>query len=181
MIFLSKWPGHKFFAIGQQVEPMPMGPPKVLHPGYVCRFKLQGLADWEYEAAKKAFTFSGMVTEEDGTPIDPIPQRVSTFNTEWVPEQFRSEVEQVMLKNVGPDFILAEKPREPIPWPTYDQVRGGGRGITTAAAIAERVTDLGLNPERVIAYERENQNRSDVIKALEQISAAVEDEEIVAA
>ena len=71
------------------------------------------------------------------------------------------------------DHILAEKPKVAAPWPSYDSEK--------PATIAQKVKDLGFDPEAVISYERENKARSSVIEALEALSADGAEEELVVA
>ena len=125
--------------------------------------------------------------EDEVTPIDPI-NRLSVYDTDfnadqlgWNPE-LKKRVEDSLLSRQGIDFILAEAPVVPPPWPNYDRlVTGHGRSIEIVARkIVERVEEDGYDVDLVIAYERANANRDEVIVALEkfrekqEIDAAVE-------
>lgn len=183
MRFVAESAGYRLVAIGTDYEVLASGRGRINAPGYTVEFKQGELTDYERKVARERLSFRGVPTEVDGTPIDPTLTRASAFDTEWVPERIRPQVESALLSN--PDFnrayILVEKVKAAKPWPKYDETRGGGRGVSTAQVIAERVSELGLNAEEVIQYERENKNRADVIEALEALGAPAEEETLVVA
>lgn len=85
---------------------------------------------------------------------------------EWTPEE-RESVEAVLDKLARDQPYLLQKvdlsrPPLPAPWPTYDQ--------TAEKEIVQFAVTLGLVAE-ALAYERENENRESITKALE---AAIE-------
>lgn len=159
-----------------------------------CEFDLWGsLNQWEVEAANDRFINTGLNLELDGhTTIDAM-DRYSVFDTnraqeEWdLTDEERLELEDFLQSEqktrggYGTYFIRVDAPALAPPWPTYDSFRGV-RGAPTGARIAERVLEDGYDVERVLAYERANANRFDVIEALEAIGTEpVEDELIVLA
>lgn len=69
--------------------------------------------------------------------------------------------------DVGERFlIVAEELVDEPPWPKYDELRGRGQ-YNTAEAIRQKVKEDGYDVNEVIAYEKRNARREDVIKALE--------------
>lgn len=97
------------------------------------------------------------------------------------------EVEEIVRRvdEVAHAAIRCEPPRLKAPWPAYDKlVAQGQRTIDKVAAkIAEKVQEDGYSPHEVVAYERQNLNREQVIAALEALLEPVEEatETIVAA
>lgn len=140
----------------------------------VANFVAGDLTPWEKEAALKHFSFAGMPVEEDMmTPVDP-SSRLSSFDTTtqgWSPED-QEYAEKALLESQahGPDYLHVETPKRPAPWAGYDKLRAANK-------IVELVEATGSDPEYVLAYERENENRDAVIAALEKLLAPVEDEE----
>lgn len=185
MRFISPYSRYKLIIISQQTELMSSGQQRVIAPGFIAEFREGDVRMWEADYAREHLTFRGTVTEEGSErPIDPVPGRVGSYDTAHIQnEELRKEVEEKMLAHHdhGRDFYMVEKPARPAPWPTYDAMTGGGRGKTTAKVLAEQVMELGLNPEDVVLYERENQNRTEVIEALEALLVKEDAEEFISA
>lgn len=161
-----------------------------------CRFdgyRYGPPTDAEVREAAKRLKFTGMGTELDEiTPIS-IASQLSVFDTdvaaeqrEWTPEQ-KAYIEKKLLENRdhGQKYFLVERERTARPWPKYDELLPVGRRTVgmVAEKIAEVTRDLGLDVASVVAYERENLNRPEVIAALEAIdsSVSVDDEITVSA
>src|SRR5262249_38545665 len=125
----------------------------------------------------KHFKFNGMPVEEDLlTPVDPT-YRLSGFDTTiqgWGDEE-REELEQRLADaSVSGDYIIIETPKRPAPWPGYDKLK-------SAAKIADLTQATGSDVEGVLAYERENLNRPEVIEAVQALVPEEEDEVVVQA
>ena len=182
MRFISPYSAYRIIAKHQEVELLASGQPRVIAPGFTCEFRPDA-TDWERDVARETFSFTGAVTDEGGRDLDPIT-RVSSFDSSVIKNDvLRKEIEKRLLESdaYGHDYVMVEKPSLPPPWPTYDKTKGGGRGLTTAAVIAAKVEEDGHDVEATIAYERSNQNRSDVIEALEALTKVEEEEPLVAA
>jgi hypothetical protein len=191
MRFVSKIRKYQICFQRDIIEHFATGESRVIQPLLNCEFDLFGsMRPYEIAAAREAFINRGLPLEADGiTTIDPL-YRFSVFDTEEfqkhhrLTDEKRVELEQFLLNNFayGTYYIMVEEPRVPAPWPTYDTVRGV-KGSPTALRIAEKVREDGFPVEDVIAYERQNQNRQDVIDALEalKVEEAVEDESVVLA
>lgn len=187
MRFISLHTGLRLIVEYQSVEILANGMNRVTAPGFTAEFRAGDVCSWEEDAARQSFTFLGTVTEEGSErPIDPIPSRVGSFDTAKIRDaKLRSGVEQKMLAHPdhGRDFLMVEKPQLAAPWPNYDKVKGGGAGRTTAKVISEQVQELGLDPADVMAYERDNANREEVLAALSKLEKLLEpvEEELVIA
>lgn len=98
----------------------------------------------------------------------------------WTDEQ-REAVEEKLI-TLG--YVQVEPERLAAPWPAYDKLVAHGRRTIEMVAekIAEKVTEDGYSPHAVIAYERENLNRPQVIAALEALISGgdTEDEPLLA-
>lgn len=105
------------------------------------------------------------------------PERAFSFyDTEKMcSAEIRPQVEAYLLRLAsGNDVYLYEPEKLKAPWPTYDQIvtKAGFSRQNRADKIAATVTDLGLNPVEVIAYERENVNDELAVRKLEELVAA---------
>ena len=148
-------------------------------------FASLGVSQAHYDFAVKNFPFRGLGVDPDTD--EPVSKwsRIGVLDTDhvagvrgWTAER-KAEVERIVLAN--PDHGTLYKMFEPEPatppWPTYDDMRGGGRGHTTAQAIAEFAVAGGYKLEDVVAFERQGRNREDVIAALEAKLAATDETE----
>lgn len=140
------------------------------------------LTDWEEEKARRLFAYKTPKTLADGvTVVDPVRENASIFNTEWVPEQHRDHVEKFLLTFEDRDrnYFLSETPPAVRPWPAYDEVVTA-QGKTTRWVVDTIVTTVGqtgVDPAQVLAYERENLNRPEVVDALEELIGRVEEDD----
>lgn len=136
----------------------------------------------EREKAGRQFGFLGVADGE----TEP-NRRISGYDTE---EQAKlnlwdaathQEVVRMLDKDTGPDYFRVEQTRLEKPWPLYDDLEATGRrtNVMVAEKIVQTVEMLGLNPETIIAYEKENRNRAEVIEALQPAPVPVEDETIL--
>ncbi len=166
MRFLSKYPKFRLMPIGDLTEPLANGAYRTLKQGIKAEFHQEALQPWEEELARTQFAFTGIMQEQDGTPVDPI-FRVSVWDTDeeaerynWDPD-LKSQVEENMMASLGygVDFVAVTKPAVPKPWPSYDDFK-------TADEIAAFVATAGIDPQAVLDYEQSNLNRPAVIKAL---------------
>lgn len=155
-----------------QFDPILYGPPSI----------------YERETAEKTMVFQGVAQEMDEvTPVS-LQARIGVFDTEvaqqlrgWSDEQ-REWIEQKLIGSgdLGSQFILVEQARAPKPWPKYDELRAVGRRTVkdVAEKIAAMTQDLGIDPADVVAYERENANRPEVLEALAAVGVEVVEDEI---
>lgn len=144
----------------------------------VLEFQQGAVQAHEIDAAQAHFRHLGV---PEG--LDPI-YRLSAFDTQWAAKDFhwndetREFVEGFLDSSVsnGVDFIKVEAPRAPAPWPNYDRVKD-------IKKLLAKVEEDGYEIDAVVAYERENQNRAEVIELLETLAATTndtDDDEVVA-
>lgn len=176
LTFLSKSAKYQIGAIKEKTLPLADGTRQLLEPGYIVQFRrMRALQPWEEDLARATFQFRGTnTTEDEVTLIDPVLQRVSVFETGWVPEEIRDRVEKILLEHPqrGHDFVLAERPKLTPPWPRYDDLTAQGRRTVEMVAekIVEKVRDDGYDPVQVAEYERQTLNRPEVLEALERLA-----------
>jgi DNA-binding transcriptional MerR regulator len=142
----------------------------------IANFDKTGLLDYEIEAALENLTFTGI---PDG--VNPLT-RVSTFDTEAYCEsrygddkelseterehkaEMQEKIDQRLRKLQARhpnEFIIVEAPRHETPWSNYDE-----QDVETILKLQEQT---GISPEKVRLYELENQNRPEVIEAMERL------------
>lgn len=179
MRFISPYRQYQLVAVHENVELLASGQPRVIAPGYVCEWTPFDVTDWERDAARRTFTYKGAVMDSSGRHLDPIDEehRVSVFDTAKISDdKLRARVEKALLENSanGRDYVLVEQPKVEAPWPSYDNivVHGQRKIEHVAAKIAEKVAEDGYDPAEVVAYERQNLNRPEVIEAVEALTAS---------
>jgi hypothetical protein len=125
-------------------------------------------------------SFGALAGNEDDT-IDGVPTvafdprfRIGFFETDEVEQEHRATYERVLdLLASAPTSngiykFVAE--RTPAPWPAYDKLvtKAGVSKADVVRKIVAKIEDDGYNPIQVIAYERENLNREDVVRGIEE-------------
>jgi hypothetical protein len=144
----------------------------VLQKPVIANFQQGGLLDHEIGDALEYFNFSGL---PDG--VNPLT-RVASFDTEAYVEQFpekakgdkpgRSEMlvqiddrlRELQARHPN-EFIIVEQPQSPRPWPSYD--------TDDAEFIVRFQERLQVDPQVVRLYEVENQNRDEIVSAMEKL------------
>lgn len=137
---------------------------QIISKPVVADFEQGGLLDHEIEAALEFFNFSGV---PEG--INPLT-RISFFDTEAYAERFPPENRAEVLEKIDSrlrdlqtrhpsEFIIVEHPTALAPWPSYDQ--------DSVEDILEFQTRLQISPEKVRIYELENENRSEIVLAMQ--------------
>lgn len=145
----------------------PRGPEQVeSRAPYIALFSQGGVTPNEVDLALERFQFKGLSERENPA------RRISVYDTDerahlegWTPE-FKAEVEQALLKGQNADYFLVEQPKVAIPWNAYD--------TADVEDIVPTAKLIGVSLDHVLAYERENGNRPEVIAELEADSAEVE-------
>jgi hypothetical protein len=140
---------------------------------YIAQFSGDLITNDDLDFARRVFEEGGFIngrtTLLDEVTLTPIISRVSVYDTDeealrekWDPK-FKEMVEEFLLERSvnHPDFRPIEEARVEPPWPTYDSFRG------TPAKLVEKIAADGYRPEVALTYERQNQNRAEVISALE--------------
>lgn len=137
--------------------------------------------DEDVALAKSVFKFRGLAIYENGQPVDPT-YRISVFDSEiakmqngWTDEEESLVVEG--LRNNGPigQMYVERLPvAASVPWNGYDE-------LTDVTRIVDLAVGTNADLDAVAKYERENQNRSDVLEALEAAGVAGAETIIVSA
>lgn len=136
--------------------------------GLEAQFEGRGLTAYEQEVAIRELTHKGLPEDRD-TRVDVSPlSRLSVYDSEKAQRELgfsdeeREIIEQTLLNSLenGKAYVHVPTPARPEPWPGYDTLS------------AEQIID-GLNTglvqvelDDVIAYERENENRIEILEAL---------------
>jgi len=138
----------------------------------VCQFEHFAVEPHEAEAALESFTFKGL--PEGVNPLTTL----GVFDTELyqkavgLNDEARELIEEKLRQKSdaqdGRYFIVVDAPRAPKPWPSYDD-----DPEEDILLIADRIS---FDREKILQYEKENQNRESLIVAL---SAEKEEEEAV--
>lgn len=169
--FVSPYTAFRLRVIAEDGVQLPNGLFNTTRPSFFAQFRGGDFTDYEKALAYERFgqiMRSGSRMEADMVTPASTDWRIGTFDTATIPDpDLRAEVEQRMLKKLDEPgmaqfFALAEKPKVAKPWPKYDEIK-------SAKAIVDTVNALGLNREDVAAYERDNQNRKEVLEALGQV------------
>jgi hypothetical protein len=146
----------------------------------LAQFARGGLTEWEQLEALELFDFSGL---PDG--VNPLT-RVSVFDTEGYVQRFPKEEREAALAKIDArleelaerfpsEFRIVAKPRQIAPWPTFDntpledEVSDETGEVTPGILTLQKVS--GWSPEQIRLYEVENQNRPEVIAAMEALEA----------
>jgi len=166
-----------------------------VRPMLDCKFSNHlSLTPWEMEAAKTFRFYGGVVEADEVTPVTPL-RLVSVFDTDvfasqnQLDDETKEKLESHLLNRPehGIDYMRVVAPKIAAPWPAYDDIRSGG-AKTTAEKVLEQVIALGFDRDRerleqIIAYERQNLNRGEIVIALEilLVEPEVEVEDLVSA
>lgn len=149
-------------------------------PGYMVQFRLGGLSPWELDAANKRWASTYHRTPRGGK----VENNFGFWDSEneqrllgWT-DDFRELVEDRIKSSAsfGSQVFAIDRPRQMAPWPNYPKltVQGARTVDKVAESIRDTVDTLGLDPSIVIAYERENENRHEVIAALDEMTQEYE-------
>lgn len=153
-------------------------------PNINVQFVDHDVTDDEIKYAAEAFSgINGRKLLRDEVTMEPLRNRMSGFDTDWpdnvreweeLDEQFGKEpgyhkrlVEEKLLSRSGPDtdILLVQEVRVPAPWPRYNDFAG------TFEELAQRVVDDGYDLAQVLAYERQNLNRRELVELYETMLA----------
>lgn len=154
---------------------------RVVEKGLEAQFDQRGLTDFEKETAAKQLSFHGLPENKETGQNVPGTSRLSLFDSakvakekRWTPAEEALVVETLRESDrYGLDYIEVAQPKRPAPWNGYDK-------LTDIEQIVDLTVATETNVADVIAYERENENREDLIAELEQLgSTDPADDEVV--
>jgi hypothetical protein len=153
---------------------------RVIQKSLEAQFDPRGLTDFEKETAAQTLSFHGLPKDsETDSDVSPM-SRLSLFDSEeaqkhyrWTDEEHDLVVDTLRTSDRnGLDFIEVSAPKRPAPWNGYDK-------LTDAKQIVELTLATETPVENVLAYERENEDREDVIAALEEIHEPSDDAVVI--
>ena len=170
MRFVSKYAKYAVQVRPQLTEAYASGATKIVQEQLVAHFSIQAATGEERALARQVFSFNGFYQEEDWVTIVEPDYRISAFDSliaqhelRWTDDE-RVAVEEALIREAEQHpqdlFVIAAK-RAAIPWPTYDEYKG------TPAQLCKKIEEDGYSFVDVLGYERENQNRPEVISKLE--------------
>jgi hypothetical protein len=171
MRFIAKYAKYAVQIRPQIIEAYATGHTKVVQPQIVAQFSLNLVDGDERALARQMWSFNGFYQEEDMVSIVAPDYRISAFDSrlaqaenDWTDEE-RELVETVLSRTAErfpQDLIVIEEKRVAIPWPTYDTFPG------EVDELLLKIEADGFALTDILAYEQENQNRPEVIAALEE-------------
>lgn len=170
--FISRYGAPSVGIRHQITEHYGTGKQKVLQSRIDANFQHHLVTDADFAVALATFQFPGLPEDFDTNSNISPRFRVSLWDSEWARENegFTDEEIDLIIETLrrdpgyGTDFIELTKAPSKAPFPTYDELQD-------LEKILEIVRVAGLDPEAVIAYEEENQNRAAVVNALRGVEA----------
>lgn len=133
-----------------------------------AKFEVADAKPEEREFGAQVFKFAGLPEDRDTNEHVRPHYRVAGFDSEKAKEMYGwTDEEHDIVVNVlrnspanGDEFIEVTPVKAPLPWPTYDS-------LTSAKKIVELASSIGVSLDDVLAYERQNANRDEVIDAID--------------
>lgn len=172
MRFISRYGRNGVAIRGEIVESYASGGRQVVQTAIAAYFQPYLLSQEERQLAVSSFYFNGSYQEQDEVTMVPPDYRIGLFDSRvaqrdngWSDEE-RTLVETKLLKlasDTPSDLLVVIEARAEAPWPRYDVFDG------TLTDLMNKIVEDGYTLEAVLVYERENQNRPEIVEALEQM------------
>ena len=176
MRFIAKYAKYAVQIQPQLSEAYASGATKIIQGAIIADFTIGEVSGEERALARQMWRFNGFYQEQDLVTIVEPDYRISAFDTRkaqaargWSDET-REQVERTLIEmaiETPQDLIRIEEIRLSPPWPTYDLFSGN------RVQLVKKIIEDGFDLAEVLAYEVENQNRRELVAALEQ---ALEDD-----
>jgi hypothetical protein len=173
--FVSSYGNYSYGVQSAVHEHFGTGESRTLKRRIDAQFHRGNVTDDDLAFAVATFSFPGLPhNEETNTNISP-RYRVSVWDSEWSKEFDGFSDEEIDLivdtlrRGEGTDHREMTIPAAGVPFPSYDELSVG--------EILQVVKITSIDPQSVLAYERENANREDLIAKLE--GKAVDDDVVV--
>ena len=163
--FVSRYRNYTVGVQEEVAQHFGTGEKQVIKPFLEAQFQFKWVTDKDYAKALEFFKFPGQPEDYDtGAPIPP-RSRVSVWDRDQAIEKFGYSEEEADLivarlratANATGHLELLPDPLK-APLPNYD--------LLSPTDIANAVNLLGIDPDLVLAYEEENENRPEVRAAL---------------
>lgn len=134
-----------------------------------ANFQRNLVTDDDFAVALQSFSFPGQpFNEETNANVSP-RHRVSVWDSEWAQANEGWSEDEIALmierlrSTVGVNHKELSVPAAGVPFPSYDEL--------SVDEILQIIKIAGIDPEKVSAYERENQNRESLLKRLDGVEA----------
>jgi hypothetical protein len=171
MRFISKYGGHCVVIQHDVQEAYATGMAKVVQPLIEVKFAPWQLTPYERELAIARWVFNGFYLQEDQVTVVPPDHRIGLYDSiadqeaQGYSDEIRELIERELIANaLLTDTIIAVPASSyPPPWPRYDDFAG------TNDELLERLVEDGHELGAVLEYERANQNRDELVSALQNL------------
>lgn len=170
--FVSKW-GAPSVGVQHAVhEHYGTGEHRTLKRRIDANFHNVLVTDDDLAVALASFTFNGLPFDEESNSIVSPRYRVSVWDSEWAQQNEGWTDDEIDLiveslrkdSGFGPEFVEVTVAATAAPFPGYDDL--------SVEEIRQILFFTKHDPGPVVAYERENQNRLELIEALEGSTAS---------
>lgn len=173
MRFISKYGRLSVVVQADIQEAYATGMSKVVQPLIQAQFEPWLLTPAERELAIARWQWNGFNLSEDQVTVIPPDGRIGLYDSvadqqgKGFSDEIRLQIERKLVENalLTDDYIVVPTTLLPPPWPRYDDFLG------TTDALLGRLVEDGYDLGAVLIYERSNQNRDDVVDALESLIA----------
>lgn len=162
--FVSRYGNYSVGVQSLVKEHYGTGESKVLKPRIDAQFHNHLVTDEDFAVALSSFTFPGLPEDFDTNAHISPRYRVSVWDSEvaqreegWSDEQIDMMIAR-LREGVGVDHIELVSAPSKAPFPAYDTL--------SVEEILQIVKLTSIDPESVVKYERENQNREELIERL---------------
>lgn len=142
-----------------------------------AEFHKGGIPEWAMELAVDRFPMNGK-------PLDlPARMYLCAYDSEVAQQEHQwSDEERAMIEaklRAQADVIEILPPQTETPWPNYDKIVVHGRRKIehVVEKVLEGIETTGVSKDQVLAYERQNLNREEVLAAVEAHDKVSEPEE----
>jgi hypothetical protein len=178
--FAARFSKYSHGVRSAEVEHYATGREKVIAPGLEAQFEVLGVTNEDYREALEHLTFTGLPFDIETESVVEPRSRLAVFDSRQAQQLHRwsEDDHDLVVKTLrespmlGVEFIELSSAAIQAPWKGYDDVE-------TPEEIISLIKATGSDAGQVIAYERENANRPEVIDALVDSMAAADQPVIV--
>lgn len=172
MRFISKYGLFGVQIRAMVEEAFASGGSRIIQPPVYAMFKPGKLLPNEYEFALANWSsWNGSYQMSDEVTTVPPDYRIGAFDSveaqrdqNWT-DELRVEVEQALIKNAEhtDNILVVPSSLIPPPWPRYDEYLGD------VDQLIQVLVEQGHSLSETLAYERANQDRPEIVDALESL------------
>jgi hypothetical protein len=167
MRFAAKYGRFRLTVQPEIVEAYATGASKVIQKEITADFAPGGLRPHEREYVITHWKFNGSYQEVDEVTTVPPDYRIGVYDSAldqqmkaWTDDE-REKIEAKLLENASGDLLLLPVSAASPPWPNYDDYKG------SVGSLIKKLEEEGHDLEQVLQYERDSQNRTPLVEALE--------------